>query len=68
MLLSEIEYSYNVRVHLLPPSAAPPVLGGALFHYQGAPNRLRLPPHYLTCLEWSRRCASRPVRAVPLDS
>jgi hypothetical protein len=36
MLLSEIEYSYNVRVHLLP-SAAPPVLGGALFHYPGAP-------------------------------
>jgi hypothetical protein len=37
MLLSEIEYSYNVRVHLLPPSAASPVLGGALFHYPGAP-------------------------------
>jgi hypothetical protein len=36
MLLSEIEYSYNVRVHLLSPSAASPVLGGALFHYPGA--------------------------------
>jgi hypothetical protein len=40
------------------PSAAPPVLGGQLFHYPGAPNRLRLPPHYLSYLEWSRCCAS----------
>jgi hypothetical protein len=27
-------------------NAAPPVLGGQLFHYAGAPNHLRLPPHY----------------------
>jgi hypothetical protein len=25
---------------------APPVLGGQLFNYVGAPNRLRLPAHY----------------------
>lgn len=27
-------------------NAESPVLGGQLFHYVGAPNRLRLPPHY----------------------
>ena len=27
-------------------SAGPPVLGGQLFNYAGAPNRLRLPAHY----------------------
>lgn len=33
----------------------PPVLGGQLFHYVGAPNRLRLPAHYeLHVWAWKR--------------
>ncbi len=68
MLLSESEYSYleSARPPSPTPSAAPPVLGGQLLHYPGAPTRLRLPPHYLSYLEWSRCRASRPVRAVRL--
>ncbi|HEX2494180.1 MAG TPA: hypothetical protein VHK24_10420 [Steroidobacter sp.] len=34
---------------------APPVLGGQLFNYVGAPNRLRLPAHYeLHVWAWKR--------------
>ena len=36
-------------------NAAPPVLGGQLFNYVGAPNRLRLPAHYeLHVWAWKR--------------
>jgi hypothetical protein len=36
-------------------NAAPPVLGGQLFNYAGAPNRLRLPAHYqLHVWAWKR--------------
>jgi hypothetical protein len=36
-------------------NAGPPVLGGQLFHYVGAPNRLRLPAHYeLHVWAWKR--------------
>lgn len=36
-------------------NSAPPVLGGQLFHYVGAPNRLRLPAHYeLHVWAWKR--------------
>jgi hypothetical protein len=36
-------------------NAEPPVLGGQLFHYVGAPNRLRLPAHYeLHVWAWKR--------------
>jgi hypothetical protein len=36
-------------------NAAPPILGGQLFHYVGAPNRLRLPAHYeLHVWAWKR--------------
>jgi hypothetical protein len=36
-------------------NATPPVLGGQLFNYAGAPNRLRLPAHYqLHVWAWKR--------------
>jgi hypothetical protein len=36
-------------------NAGSPVLGGQLFNYVGAPNRLRLPPHYeLHVWAWKR--------------
>jgi hypothetical protein len=36
-------------------NAAPPVLGGQLFNYAGAPNRLRVPAHYqLHVWAWKR--------------
>jgi hypothetical protein len=54
MQLVAVEYFVDARQW---DSANPgaPVLGGQLFHYSGAPNRLRLPAHYqLHVWAWKR--------------